>query len=79
MKINLQKHILEKHLFRETETIIVALSGGVDSMVLFHVLYNLNLKLNLVIAHVNHNKRIESVNEYKELQLMAKAVHSVKR
>lgn len=53
--------------------IIVALSGGVDSMVLFDVLYKAGFKL--IIAHVNHNKRIESKMEYKNIQEIANSLN----
>ena len=46
-------------------TIVVACSGGPDSMCLLHVINSLKEKLNLKIicAHVNHNLRTESENE----------------
>ena len=47
--------VKQKELFNKTEPIIVALSGGVDSMVLFDIIHKLNK--HVVIAHVNHNKR----------------------
>ena len=45
------------------EPVIVACSGGPDSMFLLSVLNNLGLKV--VCAHVNHNVRVESIDEYK--------------
>jgi len=68
---NIQKHILNKKLFDKNETIVVALSGGVDSMVLLHILMNLELDLKLIISHVNHNKRSDSITEYKNIKQMA--------
>lgn len=44
------------------ETVVLAVSTGVDSMVLFHLLHNLK-NINLVVAHVNHHQRIESDEE----------------
>ena len=41
--------------------IVCAVSGGVDSVCLLHILHNLGFKV--ILAHVNHNKRIESNNE----------------
>lgn len=70
MPKNLVEHVDTRKLFTAKEPIVVALSGGVDSMVLFHVLYALNK--HLIIAHVNHNKRDESVEEYNYLKGFAK-------
>ena len=42
--------------------IVVATSGGPDSMALLHLLKNNNYKV--ICAHVNHNLRIESDEEY---------------
>ena len=42
--------------------IVVAVSTGVDSMVLLDILLRLEYKC--VIAHVNHNKRKQSITEY---------------
>jgi len=43
--------------------IVVATSGGPDSMALLHLLKTNGY--NVICAHVNHNLRIESVEEYK--------------
>ncbi len=45
--------------------IVVAVSGGVDSMVLLNILNNIKskLKVEIVCAHVNHNVRKESEKE----------------
>ncbi|MBN2605402.1 MAG: tRNA lysidine(34) synthetase TilS [Bacilli bacterium] len=71
MIIDLQKHIESLQLFKPQDTIIVALSGGVDSMVLFDVLQRSKLNLNLIIAHVNHKKRIESEKEFEAIKHFA--------
>lgn len=71
MNIDLRKHIQSKKLFQENETVVLALSGGVDSMVLFDILKKINLKLNIVLAHVNHNKREESKMEYQLIKKLA--------
>ena len=49
----------------KNETVIVAISGGPDSMLLLHILNNLKIKLtlNIVVAHVHHNLRKESDEE----------------
>lgn len=51
-------------------TIICAVSGGVDSVVLISILNKLGYKL--VLAHVNHNVRKESLIEEKAMEEYAK-------
>ena len=53
--------IKHENLISKGETIVVGVSGGIDSMVLLNVLYNLGYKV--VVAHVNHNVRNESKDE----------------
>ncbi len=71
MKNNLVTIVKNKNLFKENEKIVVALSGGVDSMVLFDVLYNINK--NIIIAHVNHNVRDASAEEFVKIKEFAKS------
>ncbi len=47
--------ILEKHSIPQEGRLVVGVSGGVDSMVLLHVLQELNRPM--VVAHVNYHKR----------------------
>lgn len=49
----------------KNKNIIVAVSGGADSMTLLHLLVRVKeeLDINIVCAHVNHNMRVESENE----------------
>lgn len=51
--------IRERTLFRRGENILVAVSGGLDSMVLLHVLADLakSHQWSLVVAHFNHQLR----------------------
>ena len=46
----------------KNDYVIVACSGGPDSMLLLHVLNKMNLKC--VCAHVNHNLREESKEDF---------------
>ena len=56
------------------KTIIAAVSGGPDSMLLLEILLELKDKLNfkIVVAHVHHNLRIESDVEAKEVEKYCK-------
>lgn len=70
MKNELVKRIESKKLFTKEEPLVLALSGGVDSMVLFDILTKINN--HVILAHVNHNKREESVNEFEYIKKLAK-------
>ena len=60
-----------KHLnsLEKNKPVVLALSGGVDSMVLFSVLISANYKV--VIAHVNHHKRSESQIEQEYIKQLS--------
>ena len=45
------------------DVIVLGLSGGPDSMCLLDLLLNINKKIKIIAAHVNHNLREESINE----------------
>ena len=70
MSENLRSIVLNNKHINKNDTIVLALSGGIDSMVLFDVLYNLEIDLKIIVAHVNHQKRRESYDEYKEIELL---------
>lgn len=53
--------ILNNNLIDFTKHMIVSVSGGVDSMALLDSLYK--EKLNIVVVHFNHNKRLQSAKE----------------
>lgn len=65
------KNILENNLIQNNDRIVVAVSGGPDSMCLLTVLNDLkeiflnkyNISYELVVAHVNHGIRKESDKE----------------
>lgn len=55
-----------KNIIKENDIVVCATSGGVDSMCLLDLLINLrkSTNFNIVCAHVNHNLREESFEEY---------------
>jgi len=75
MTKNLIESLQLKQLFKPGETIVLALSGGVDSMVLFNMLKTLDLKI--IIAHINHKKRAESDFEYKALKKLGNGLNII--
>jgi tRNA(Ile)-lysidine synthase len=56
---DLSKSIQSRNLLSDNEIVLVAVSGGLDSMVLMHALHHLRPKhgWRLVIAHFNHQLR----------------------
>ena len=54
-----------KNKLNDDDCVVIALSGGPDSMALLHLLMKLREEknINIVCAHVNHNLRIESEKE----------------
>ena len=69
-------YFLEKGYFKDHLRVVLALSGGLDSMYLFHLLstYQEELGIELYLAHVNHKQRPESDNEEHELRKLAEQV-----
>ena len=66
-------HFLRKEYFKKHSKVLLALSGGLDSMFLFHLLstYQNELEIELILAHVNHKQRTESDWEEDELRKLA--------
>ena len=64
-----KKTIDRYHLLDRDDRIIVAVSSGVDSMVMLHLLNALreDLGLSLIVAHVNHGLRPDESNKEAEL------------
>ncbi len=56
-------------ILKTNKPIVLAISGGVDSMVLLDVFLTLNKKV--ILAHVNHKKRKESDTEEASLKALA--------
>ena len=65
MLAKVEKFIQENQLFTDGDRVVVAVSGGVDSVVLLHILINLapRYRLSLVVAHLEHGLRATSVRD----------------
>ena len=64
------KKVLEilKTKITNEDKVIIACSGGADSMALLHLfVHNFN-KTNIICAHVNHNVRKQSIKEFKYVE-----------
>ena len=67
--------IYEYNLIKPKDIVLVAVSGGPDSMCLLNSLYNLREKLKidkLAVAHVNHMLREEAREETKYVENFCK-------
>lgn len=64
---SVQKHLESEQLLTSGETIVVGVSGGVDSMVLLHILWTLNQRhtygWKLHVVHLNHCFRGEEARQ----------------
>ena len=69
--------VQDSQLFSQHKKVLLALSGGHDSMNLFHLLYRYRKEFNieLGLAHVNHKQRPEADTEEDYLRDMAKDRH----
>ena len=63
----------EKAYFKNHQRVLLAVSGGLDSMTLLSFLYKYQkeLDIELILAHVNHKQRIEADQEEKQLKEIA--------
>jgi len=64
-----EKNIRDRKLFRKGESIVVAVSGGLDSMVLLRVLHAQKHDWKLLVAHFNHKLRGTQSDEDEQLVL----------
>lgn len=57
-----KRHLEGRRFFSKDDTVVVAVSTGVDSMVLLHLLESLPLEMRpqIIVAHVNHELREQS-------------------
>ena len=77
MKEKFLQFCQKEGLFKSHQKVLLALSGGVDSMTLLDWLYHYRhqLGIDLVLAHVNHHQRIEADQEERGIQAIAEAKH----
>ncbi|MHB1148166.1 MAG: tRNA lysidine(34) synthetase TilS [Lutibacter sp.] len=64
MKAELTAHITAKFSFLHDKNLLIAISGGIDSVVLTHLFYKLNFTISL--AHCNFSLRGKESNEDEE-------------
>lgn len=62
---NCCRFISEKKMLKAGECVVVGVSGGADSVFLFHALLTMaeRLDFHLIVAHLNHGLRPEAVDE----------------
>ena len=67
------KQCKEKAYFKQHRKVLLAISGGLDSMTLLNLLYKYQkeLDIELILAHINHKQRIEADQEEKQLKEIA--------
>lgn len=61
MQKKIEQHIVQRQLFNKTDKLLLAFSGGVDSMVLAHILHHLGYQFEL--AHCNFKLRGQESEE----------------
>jgi len=68
--------VINSHnLINENDRVIVAVSGGADSLALLHILHDINLQLNLVAIYVDHGLRPqETPQEQKNIEVSCLAL-----
>lgn len=73
----IKQFILQHHLIKDGQIIVVGLSGGPDSVFLLHLLASLQktYNLSLIAAHLNHEWRVESNQEQQESKNLAYALN----
>ncbi len=68
-----QQYITQKHLLQKNDRVLLAISGGVDSVVLFHLLHTSNFEVGL--AHCNFKLRGEESDKDEEFLQKLGAQH----
>ena len=70
------QYIKKKAFFEQHDQVVIALSGGIDSMTLldFFMAYRDALGVQVILAHVNHHQRAESDKEEEALRTLAETL-----
>ena len=68
MENRVKNFLLENNLIINSP-IVCAVSGGADSVSMLHILHRLGYKV--ILAHVNHNKRSQSIIEEESMRKLA--------
>jgi tRNA(Ile)-lysidine synthase len=68
-----QQTIQDYHMFERGHTLLVAVSGGPDSMALLHALHQLReaFAIRLVVAHLNHQMRRGAIRDVRFVEAAA--------
>ena len=67
------KQFLKLNNLNIDKPIVCAVSGGADSLALIQILYELGYKV--ILAHVNHHKRLESEEEAIAMEAYARSLN----
>lgn len=76
--LNKISQTIEKYsMIKPHDKILIALSGGSDSVFLLHVLFDLRLKYNFSVyaAHLNHSLRAEADNEENFVKILCSSLN----
>jgi tRNA(Ile)-lysidine synthase len=61
---------LRKAGIKNGQTIILGVSGGVDSVTMLNLFLRSSFELNLIVAHLNHNVRVEADDDEKLVRIL---------
>ena len=67
------RNFINKNNINIDSPVICAVSGGADSVVLIHILHDLGYKV--ILAHVNHHKRLQSELEEERMKYLAETLN----
>ena len=70
MRMKINATITENKLFGQNDTIVLAISGGIDSMVMLHLFADFAKTFNLtvIVAHLNHSVRADAALDLELVQ-----------